>query len=288
LSGAVFLELALLPYTTSAAGFAVDAHAHVFERGLAMVAGRRHTPDYDAHLDDYLALLDTHGLTHGVLVQPSFLGTDNSYLLQALRANPQRLRGVVVVDPSVDEATLQAMADDGVVGVRLNLMGRPVPDLTAPEWRHFLQRVNDLGWHVEVHLPAGRLPNLLPGLLAAGCRVVVDHFGRFEPNRGMADEGFQYLLRKADSGQIWVKLSGAYRNWTVDDCELRPREAAWQLLEVYGAQRLMWGSDWPHTEHRHLSFTATREWLDGWIDDAAQRQTLVADTPLRLFQFEGG
>ena len=29
----------------------------------------------------------------------------------------------------------------------------------------------------------------------------------------------------------------------------------------------MWGSDWPHTEHRHLaSYTAATQWLDAWID----------------------
>jgi predicted TIM-barrel fold metal-dependent hydrolase len=277
----------LQPFTTSASGVAVDTHAHIFERGLAMVRGRRYTPDYDARLDEYLGLLDAHGITHGVLVQPSFLGTDNQYLLQALRAHPRRLRGVAVVDTSFDESTLRGMAADGVAGMRLNLMGQPVPDVTSAEWRRLLDCVNNLQWHVEVHLPAGRLPNLLPGLLAAGCRIVVDHFGRFEPHRGTADEGFQYLLRLADTGMVWVKLSGAYRNWSMDDCPLQPRDAAWQLLEAYGAHRLMWGSDWPHTEHRHLSYTATREWLDGWIDDAAQRQALVADTPMRLFQFKG-
>ena len=71
-------------------GAAVDTHAHVFRQGLALAGTRRHTPDYDATLADYLALLDTHGLSHGVLVQPSFLGTDNSHMVQALRAAPER------------------------------------------------------------------------------------------------------------------------------------------------------------------------------------------------------
>src|SRR5258708_22274183 len=68
----------------------VDTHAHVFERGLPMPDARRYAPDEDALLGTYLHHLDTHGMAHGVLVQPSFLGTDNSYLLQALRAQPQR------------------------------------------------------------------------------------------------------------------------------------------------------------------------------------------------------
>src|SRR5260221_546473 len=159
----------------------VDTHAHVFERGLPMPDARRYAPDEDALLGTYLHHLDTHGMAHGVLVQPSFLGTDNSYLLQALRAQPQRLRGVAVVDESTGDEQLQALADAGVVGMRLNLIGLPLPDLNAPGWRRVLEQANTLGWHVELHLQAGRLPDLLPALLAAGCRVVVDHFGRPDP-----------------------------------------------------------------------------------------------------------
>nr|WP_198969864.1 hypothetical protein [Xylophilus sp. ASV27] len=48
---------------------AVDTHAHVFVRGLPLAAQRRHAPGYDALPRDYLAHLDRHGLSHGVLVQ---------------------------------------------------------------------------------------------------------------------------------------------------------------------------------------------------------------------------
>src|SRR2546425_200566 len=74
----------------------VDTHAHVFERGLPMPDARRYAPDEDALLGTYLHHLDTHGMAHGELVQPSFLGTDNSYLLQALRAQPQRRRAAAM------------------------------------------------------------------------------------------------------------------------------------------------------------------------------------------------
>ncbi len=271
-----------------ASGAAIDTHAHVFHQGLALADTRRHTPDYDAPLAEYLALLDAHGLSHGVLVQPSFLGTDNSFMVQALRAAPARLRGVAVVAPDVSDAELQGLAAAGVVGIRLNLIGLELPALDTPAWQSLLARVNALGWHVEAHLQAARLPDLLPALLAAGCRVVVDHFGRPDPALGVSDAGFQYLLRQAGNGRVWVKLSAPYRNWTAPACAASGRLAAQQLLDAYTPERLMWGSDWPHTEHRHLaSYPAATQWLDDWIDDPAQRRTLLADTPLRLFQFQG-
>ncbi|MFY3433985.1 amidohydrolase family protein [Achromobacter mucicolens] len=269
-------------------GAAVDTHAHVFHQGLALADTRRHTPDYDATLAEYLGLLDAHGMRHGVLVQPSFLGTDNSHLVQALRAAPARLRGVAVVALDITDTELQDLAGAGVVGIRLNLVGLDSPALQTPAWQSLLARVNALGWHVEIHLQAARLDGVMPALLAAGCRIVVDHFGRPDPALGVSDPGFQYLLRQADSGRVWVKLAAPYRNWAAAACAASGRLATQQLLDAYTPERLMWGSDWPHTEHRHLaSYAAATQWLDAWIDDPAQRRAVLADTPLQLFQFKG-
>src|SRR5471032_558554 len=104
----------------------VDSHAHVFSRDLQRVSTSRYSPGYDATLDSYLTHLREQGLSHGVLVQPSFLGTDNQYLLAALQQAPGQLRGVVVVDPGISRQALQQMAALGVVGIRLNLMGQPL------------------------------------------------------------------------------------------------------------------------------------------------------------------
>src|SRR3954447_14777689 len=98
---------------------AVDTHAHVFTRRLALAGDRRYAPSYDAPAAAYLAMLDRNGMSHGVLVQPSFLGTDNTYLVQTLRQAPDRLRGIAVVDPEAEPDELQALARGGVVGIRL-------------------------------------------------------------------------------------------------------------------------------------------------------------------------
>lgn len=66
-------------YSADPAVAAVDAHAHVFAHGLPLAPVVRHAPDYDATLDTYIAHLAEHGITHAVLVQPSFLGTDNTF-----------------------------------------------------------------------------------------------------------------------------------------------------------------------------------------------------------------
>jgi len=267
---------------------AIDAHAHVFHRNLPMATVRRHTPDYDCPLADYLALLDEHGLAGGVLVQPSFLGTDNGYLLDALRAANERLRGVVVVTPDVAQIELTDMAQAGVTGIRLNWLGIDAPDLQQPDWRTLLTRIDALGWHVELHIEAARLPHILPALTRTVARVVVDHFGRPNPALGSADPGFAWLLRQAASGQIWVKLAAAYRNWSGQACVSAAGRAARLLLDAFSPQRLMWGSDWPHTEHRdRATYTTTLNWFYAWFDDAATRHALLTETASDFFMFQG-
>src|SRR5205823_111374 len=98
------------------------------------------------------------------------------------------------------------------VGIRLNLIGLPIPDLRSKPWEKLLQSLVQRGWQVEVQREARDLPRILDPLLQMGLKVVVDHFGRPDPKLGTADAGFQYLLGVASSRQVWVKLSGAYRN----------------------------------------------------------------------------
>jgi predicted TIM-barrel fold metal-dependent hydrolase len=264
---------------------AIDSHAHVFRRGLPLAPVHRHAPDFDALLPDYLSLLDAHAVSHGVLVQPSFLGTDNSFLLDALRACPQRLRGVVIVEPTLDEAALAALDRQGVRGIRLNLVGLPIPDFARAEWQRLFERVRALDWHVELHRESRDLPVAGQPLLDAGCELVVDHFGRPGPLPG-DDEGFAWLLRSAATGRVWVKLAAAYRSWP-DARGSAACAAAQALLQALGADRLLWGSDWPHTQHQHLAdFASTQAVLADWVPDAGARRRILVDTPAALFRFD--
>jgi len=266
---------------------AIDAHAHVFVRGLPLASQRRHAPDYDATLDAYAGHLMANGISHAVLVQPSFLGTDNSFFLDVAKRYPRRFRGVAVVDCAVTDTELALLDRTGVVGIRLNLIGLPVPQLSAPEWRRLLARVNALGWHVEVHREAVDLHAVVGPLLEQGCTVVVDHFGRPNPHTGANDPGFGYLLSVAATGRVWIKLSAAYRSAQGDDGIVLGTALASQLLDAYTPERLVWGSDWPHTQHQQLvDYDVTRRALDQWVPGAKQREWILARSARALYRFE--
>ncbi|WP_408236732.1 amidohydrolase family protein [Paraburkholderia dipogonis] len=266
---------------------AIDAHAHVFVRGLPLAQQRRHAPDYDATVDAYAGHLLSNGVSHAVLVQPSFLGTDNSFFLEVAKRYPRRFRGVAVVDCAVTDNELALLNSTGVVGIRLNLVGLQLPQLTAPDWRRLFARVNALGWHVEVHRQAVDLHAVVGPLLELGCTVVVDHFGRPDPRTAADDPGFKYLLSLAATGRVWVKLSAAYRSAVDDDGAALGTALASQLLDAYTPARLVWGSDWPHTQHQQLvDYTATCRALDQWVPDAVQRASILASSARTLYRFE--
>jgi predicted TIM-barrel fold metal-dependent hydrolase len=211
-----------------------------------MVPGRRYTPDYDASLKDLFSHLDANSLDQAVLVQPSFLGTDNSYMLAAIAAAPDRLRGIAMVAPDVTDRQLHELARGGVVGVRFNLVGADMPRLRSTAWTTLLRRIVALRWHVELHREARDLQLLIEPALEAGARVVVDHYGRPDPALGLADANLNALLAFASSRRVWVKLSAAYR--CTSNPERFERDAALRFANAFGPDRLIWGSDWPHTQ----------------------------------------
>lgn len=266
---------------------AIDTHAHIFQRGLRLANARRYAPDHDALLDDYIGMLDRHGIACGVLVQPSFLGTDNSYLLAGLRRQPGRLRGIAVVAPGITADALAGMDSAGIVGIRLNLVGNAaVPDFSDAAWRALLRQVADLGWQIEVHREAGRLPLVLQPLLDAGVKVVVDHFGRPDPALGVDDPGFRFLLDAGSTRRVWVKLSGAYRNGAGGRGQQVALDAIPLLRRAFGMERLLWGSDWPHTQfEKKADYGSARQALDSWLPDPDERRIVLADTPAALFGF---
>ncbi len=263
---------------------AIDSHAHVFRRGLPLAPVHRHAPDYDALLADYLALLDAHAVSHAVLVQPSFLGTDNRFLLDALRACPERLRGVVMVEPSIGEDELAALDRQGVCGVRLNLVGLPIPDFARAEWQRLFARVRALDWHVELHRESRDLPLAGQAILDAGCKLVVDHFGRPGPAPG-DDEGFGWLLQSASSGRVWVKLSAMYETSKAGPPLYDDVGRLAKALIRIAPERMLWASNWPHPGHAPQDEAVLLDTLLDWAPDEATRVKILVDNPAELYGF---
>ena len=152
----------------------------------------RYRPDYDASWQTLLALAEKNGVGRAVILQPSFLGFDNTYLFEALRAQPDRFRGVPWVSPSVkiSDDDWESLAQIGVRGLRFPIYGLP-----TPQWSYYkdmLAEAKKRDWPIHLYVESKRLPELLPVLLDGGNKVVIPHYGMFDRTLGPArDPGLQ-------------------------------------------------------------------------------------------------
>ena len=258
----------------------VDTHAHIYPRNTPLIAGATHHPDRDVTPEEYTSTLDAHGVLFGVHAAASFMGPYNDYTLAALARYP-RLRATAIVDPSVSLMELKAMDQAGVVGIRFSLRDyKGTPDLGTIEYKRLFRRIADLDWHVHVYAEGERIATLTDQLLAAEVKIVVDHYGNPTAAQGLNSPGFQAALRAIGSGRGWVKVSAPYRSVGCDHAALAAR-----LLAEGGAERLLFGSDWPFVGHESkVTYQEMVQSFERVIPDATTRGQ-IGRTAARLYKF---
>ena len=258
----------------------VDAHAHLFIHATPLAAGAWHRPKEEASAQDFLNLLDFHGIGYGILAAASIFGTNNEYALEAC-ARSHRLRTTVIISPLTTLESMKAMAASGAVGVRFQWRNVATPpDLNSSEYQQLLHNMAELGWHAQLHDDSHRLQNYLPALESAGVQIVVDHFGRPSLEHTLNCPGFQRLLSSIETGSTWVKLSSGFR---LGSTKLA-RDAAQMLLKHAGPERLMWGSDWPFAAFEDkVSYGQTLADLENWVPDVQARDRILCQTPCDFY-----
>ena len=221
-----------------------DCHVHVFDPAHAAQAGHYRPVLRDLSEIEHTAV--ELGVGHLVLVQPSVYGTDNALILRALARELGRHRGVAVVDTAVTDAELDTMHSLGVRGVRFNLVS---PVGNGPEaFRALAPRLAARGWHVQWYAKADQLAAIAELHEGSGLTAVLDHLAGLHAGSGADDAAWAALQRLADQG-AWVKLSGWYRlqcNAPYDALHAHIRRVA-----SIAGDRMVWGSDWPHTAFAH-------------------------------------
>jgi 2-pyrone-4,6-dicarboxylate lactonase len=263
-----------------------DCHCHVFgpTDRYPYWPDRSYTPPA-APLARYLGLLDLLGVEHGVLVQPSVYGTDNRMLVDSLKAEPRRLRGVAVIDATIHDRELEAMHDAGVRGVRVNLLFRGGVSFAAAE--AIADRIRPLGWHIQFLLDISQTPDLRRAVQRLRLPVVIDHMGHFPASQGVTAPAFRELLAMLAAGEAWVKLSAPYlftRQPGMPYADVAPIARA--LVET-APGRCVWGTDWPHPANK-LAMPddgPLTDLLGEWVPDEAVRRRILVENPKGLYGF---
>ena len=216
---------------------------HVFD-GAATVAPGHYAPQHRP-LVEIEEIAQSHGFGHLVLVQPSVYGTDNSVLLNALRVQPDRHRGVAVVGASISDAELANMHSLGVRGVRFNLVSPAGNgDDYEADFAKLAPRLQALGWHVQWYARPEDLPLISRLHQTTPVPAVLDHLAGLHANLPADARAWEALETLAGQG-AWVKLSGWYRLQAAG-----PYAALDSSIERVASlfkNHLVWGSDWPHT-----------------------------------------
>lgn len=151
--------------------------------------------------------------------------------------------------------------------------------------------MTELDWFIDLH-PAGfMLPELQHWIESIPAQVVIDHFGRVDISTDLAQAPVRALLALAEKPNIWIKVSGADRI----SAEGPPYNDVLPLARLLGEvcpQRLLWGSDWPHTGYFDRSlFPDVGVLLDvlmRMFPDPALRERILVRNPVELLTRCGG
>ncbi len=266
-----------------------DCHVHVFD-GQARVAPGHYQPVHRP-LADIEALAQHAGFGHLVLVQPSVYGTDNTVLLDALRSSCGRHRGVVVLEPSVQDTAFEDMHALGVRGIRFNLVspvgpaGKGGTEDIARSFRLLAPRLRALGWHVQWYAHPEDLP-FIAGLhrseVASGVPAVLDHLAGLHANISANHPAWQALSELAALG-AWVKLSGWYRLEATAPYEALDKNI--QKVPGLFEGRMVWGSDWPHTSFAPAAMPAYAEVVEPVLRvlSTTQKTHALSEAPAALY-----
>jgi predicted TIM-barrel fold metal-dependent hydrolase len=266
----------------------IDCHVHVFCRDARFAADAPYVP-HPAQMGDTAqlgAVLAAAGISNCVLVSAQPYGCDNSCMLQALKASNGRDRGIALVRAEISDRELDALGDQGVVGIRMNLSSFGLREVVGHEAEELLARISERGWLLQLHAEGDLLAQALPAVTRHGVRLLIDHCGRPDPARGLNYPGFAALLELGRTGHF-LKLSAPFRSSTqpYPYADLDPFLSA--AIDAFTLDRCVWGSDWPFVKvTERVDYGPMLSFLERWVPDQADRRRILLDNPVRLFGFD--
>lgn len=248
-------------------------------------------------------------MSNGILMPTSYAGTVRNmeyyFVLMKFRSkHPDKLKGMLLFDPSlsVEEAVsnLENLVLKGFVGVRFNpyLWGE-AEDTNEGEKRWNPMSAPDgpgLACYkrcAELKIPVGVMcfqglqyhyDDILKLIDASPeTPLILDHFG-FTGFTDSGNEQFQNLLKLANYPNVHVKISALFRLGDESPYEKVRADRLVPLLEAFGSERLMMGSDFPFVlEQEPERYDGTIKLIDSWLVSSYDKKNVMGATAERLF-----
>jgi L-fuconolactonase len=268
----------------------LDAHVHVWSSDARRYPFAPYSPvshpTAGAPVERLLEHWDRAGIRGGVAIQPRVYGDDHGYLAAALAAHPDRLRGVMLVDPvrGFDADAVRDTYGLGFRGIRMVALGQgAAPWLADEPATSVLRLARSLSAVVNLLVEAHQLA------LVRECAtrfpdvpVVVDHLGYCGPWATPADRA--NLRALAELPKVFVKVSalGALSRSPTPYADLT--DVIRECVDRFGPARLLWGTDHPHV----LGYGGIERERDAALAQLAhlspaERDTIFTGTAARLY-----
>ena len=234
----------------------IDAHHHVWDLAVRDQPWTAELPGLHRSFDiaELRPSLLAHGIDATVVVQTITVADETPELL-ALAAREPLVGGVVgwvdLTAPDVVDRLAALGSQPGgsrLVGIRHQVQGEPDPRwLCRDDVRRGLAAVARAGLVYDLLVVPSQLTAAVETVAALPeLTFVLDHAGKPAITSGSLAPWRSDVRALAALPNVAVKLSGLvteadHATWTVD--QLRPY--ARTLLDAFGADRVMFGSDWP-------------------------------------------
>jgi L-fuconolactonase len=231
----------------------IDAHHHVWrigENGCAWPTADLAAIHRDFDLEDFRALAAPLGVTGSVLVQSQPCDADTNWLLDIAAGEPLVL-GVIgwadLAAPGAPDRIAALAARPKLKGLRAMLQSLCDDDwILRPDLEPALEAMvaHDLSFDALV------LPRHLPPMLTLAKRwpdlhIVIDHGGKPAIAAGALEPWRADIAALAAQPNVFCKLSGLLTEAGPDATPEALAPYVTHLVETFGPERLMWGSDWP-------------------------------------------
>ena len=281
----------------------VDSHTHVVSRdearyplspaGLDQGTGTERRPaawyrEVPVTAEELLERMDAAGVARAVLVQAvGAYSYDNEYAVDSAAAHHDRLASVCSVDVAGDPdaaATLCRWVAGGARGVRLFTVTQPEGQwldeaIAEPVWRC----AADLNMPVVVTILARQLDKLRNALRRhPDVPVALDHCGFPDLRGGPPFARVDGLLALADLSNLRLKVTSHVLGQALRG-GVEPAEFVLHLAKRFGADRLLWGSDYSQTHFRDYAglVELARQAAEGLSE--ADRAAFLGRTALELW-----
>lgn len=251
-----------------------------------------------------------------LIVQPINHQYDHRYVAQAMKDHPDKFKGMLLFDPSLglglqDQnlalARLEELVLEGFVGVRFNpyLFPADADADAGAGGQSSVMSQNQAAVAVfkrcaELKVPVGIM--CFKGIdlhyddIVSFCEmspdtvVILDHFGFASVQGVNSQDKFDMVLKLAEYNVV-VKISALFRLGDEDSDPSYERvktERLDPLLKAYGADRLMFGTDFPFVTQETIGYKGAVDIVSSWLselgdDDESQKNAVMGGTAERLF-----